>query len=127
MGLTALLALALLWPNDRMAAPCSELPAANVKQREAVIRCVAAFLQPPGGARKALDIVRCEAYPWIEARLIDDGNLGAFQMRYWRERWERFAKPYGLPNKPLVLVVNAYVAMGLANEQGGWSAWSCDR
>ena len=129
MGVSVLLALSLLIPDGRPAAPCATMPAANLVQRLAVIRCVSDFLNPPGGYEKAVSIATCESYPWIEARLVDDGNYGAFQLnrRYYRERWERFARPYGLPNRPLVLVVNTYVAMGLAIEQGGWSAWSCDR
>lgn len=125
----ALLLFATVIGGSRATAPCSELPAATVAQRLEVIRCVADFLKPPGGFAKSVAIAKCESYPRIVARLHDDNqNYGAFQMnaRYWKERWERFAKPYGLPNRPLVLVVNTYVAMGLAIEQGGWSAWSCD-
>lgn len=107
------------------------MPVDTAVHREWAIRCIADYHLGGGPygpqADKAIRVARCEAYDELRPRLIDDGNLGVFQMRerYWDERWRRYGKPMGLRNRPLSLLVNAHVALAMVKDYGGWSHWSC--
>lgn len=105
------------------APPCAGMPHNTPETRAAVIRCVADFhgVDP----EKAVRVAKCEAYDALRPRLIDNGNYGVFQMRYWQQRWTKWGKPLGVRNDPLSLLANAHVALSMVAEYGGWSHWTC--
>lgn len=95
------------------------------------IRCVwTRFNVGRGGARKALDVARCESGLNPEA---DGGTYeGLFQhsSRYWRERYanliehHRLRRSWDLPKTVFDGRTNSIVT-ALMVRRNGWGAWSC--
>ncbi len=99
----------------------------------ALIGCVTARWDVPGGKAKAVSVALCESslYPWASS----NGNEGLFQLRFWTSRarvylrrawfWKlRDRNPYTLPSAYQARA-NTLVAIAMAHRGWSWAQWSC--
>lgn len=101
--------------------PCRDKVTVTAK-----IRCLSLHFDTPGGPTKAIAVAVCESS--LNPRSYDGIHAGLFQhrIRYWPARWEKYARPYGLPNDPFDALTNTLVTMRMVTDRDiGWRPWSC--